>query len=71
MKLYFIKYEVSSYSKRKDFIIIDKEKRTKLLDLTEEQVRNINNYLQEYEENHIFNKERVVTKIELINFNLL
>ena len=71
MKLYFIKYEVSSYSKRKEFIVIDKEKRTKLLDLNEEQVRGINNYLKDYESNHVFNNERVVTNIELINFNLL
>ena len=71
MKLYFIKYKVSSYRKNYHIKQIKVEERTKLLDLTKEQVRDINDYLQEYEENHIFNNERIVTKIELINFNLL
>ena len=71
MELYFIKYKVWSYRKNYHIKQIKLEERIKLLDLTKLEVRNINNYLQKYEENHIFNNERVVTKIELINFNLL
>lgn len=71
MKLYFIKYKVSSYRKSYHIKQIKVEERTKLLDLTKLEVKNIENYLKEYEENHVFNKERIVTKIELINFNLL
>ena len=71
MKLYFIKYKVSSYRKSYHIKQIKVEERTKLLDLIKLEVRNIENYLKEYEENHIFNNERVVTKIELINFNPL
>jgi len=71
MKLYFIKYKVSSYRKSYHIKQIKVEERTKLLDLTKLEVKNIENYLKEYEENHVFNNERVITKIELINFNVL
>lgn len=71
MKLYFIKYKVSSYRKSYHIKQIKIEERTKLLDLTKLEVKNIENYLKEYEENHIFNNEKIVTKIELINFNPL
>ena len=71
MKLYFIKYKVSSYRKSYHIKQTKVEERTKLLDLTKLEVRNIENYLKEYEENHVFNNERIVTKIELINFNPL
>lgn len=68
MKLYFIKYEVIHHG---EYGYPIKDIRTKLLDLTKLEVKNIENYLKEYEENHVFNNGRVVTKIELINFNLL
>lgn len=70
MELYFIKYIV--YSKSKITVGVSyKEERTKIQDLTRLDVRNIENHLKEFEENHVFNNERKVTKIELINFNLL
>jgi hypothetical protein len=69
MKLYFIKYIV--YTKGKTLGVSFKNERTKIQDLTKEQVRNIDTYLKEFEENHVLNEKRKVDRIELINFNLL